>query len=385
MLAPPTTTSRKYQNSRERMRPEVHAPAGSTTKLKAMLSEIVRLSIARSQDLALLSEGPAKEAFMACRFREEWRLQREDDLLRQLQPLRSEKDEELREHLRISIQTVVAKIGLGVQDMRGPSKHPKQLHRALQMDILLRQLESSIASPLQLCKDMVELPRRQIQQLLNGQVMEEMPMSSNNQDLERVSSDAQLRNHYENVAKVKEATATQASVGFSRILEAQRWAETQQANEKITAVASMAAVQARSIHDFEEEARRIAVWLVFRFRFRKSCRRFEASLYVEQLKPQNGSSAATKIQAAFRRHDAMNAFSYRWQLNQLQRRREERSLWSHRREMHRAMAPLVDELIEWNSMLTLEEERAEAAVTAEHRAFNVEWEVEHMLNSTIIS
>ncbi|CAK4109358.1 unnamed protein product [Aphanomyces euteiches] len=100
MLAPPTTTSRKYQNSRERMRPEVHAPAGSTTKLKAMLSEIVRLSIARSQDLALLSEGPAKEAFMACRFREEWRLQREDDLLRQLQPLRSEKDEELREHLR---------------------------------------------------------------------------------------------------------------------------------------------------------------------------------------------------------------------------------------------------------------------------------------------
>ncbi|CAK4109362.1 unnamed protein product [Aphanomyces euteiches] len=79
---------------------------------------------------------------------------------------------------------------------------------------------------------MVELPRRQIQQLLNGQVMEEMPMSSNNQDLERVSSDAQLRNHYENVAKVKEATATQASVGFSRILEAQRWAETQQANGK---------------------------------------------------------------------------------------------------------------------------------------------------------
>jgi hypothetical protein len=40
-----------------------------------------------------------------------------------------------------------------------------------------------------------------------------------------------------------------------------------------------------------------------------------------------------------------------------------------------ATASLVDEFVEWNRMLTLENDRVQAAIVAEHKVFSAEWEV----------
>ncbi|KAF0706006.1 hypothetical protein AaE_014291 [Aphanomyces astaci] len=87
---------------------------------------------------------------------------------------------------------------------------------------------------------MVRGTRAQFQQVLAGDTssaLTSLPPSSHittpdNQVLDRSSSEVQLRKLYENVAAIKSVELVNAptSTGFTRLLEAQRWAEVSKSN-----------------------------------------------------------------------------------------------------------------------------------------------------------
>ncbi|KAF0695846.1 Aste57867_13366 [Aphanomyces stellatus] len=416
-------------------------------KLKALLSEIVRLSVARAQDVTLLggrtTSVDTARVGLECQFREEWRAGREDEIFKQLAMTwrmeTASNDVEdmayLREHLRHAMESIVAAVvgneaakGQRVRSLLQQHKlmafQSKQLHRALKFDTLLRKMEHD-ASPLDVATHMVQVSRNHFGLLVAGT---ESPRTNQVPEIE-VSDPVECHDEktdfhalYENVASTQEAAA---STAFTRILEAQRWAQVHAANEaKASDHARHVRVRRiqRTLRAFKERvrlaherqtrreaqeyiaasrlqkravrwirwrrfkrlrmdalrrkccARRLATWWVTRHRFRKSCRRFRLDNNDDHDRWGLRHADVVKIQSLVRKHLAMRAFEDRWSLHVLRRRRDERTQWAARQSLFRAMSPMVDELLEWRRMLSLEQARAEAAIIAEHKVFLGEWE-----------
>ncbi|ETV83638.1 hypothetical protein, variant 2 [Aphanomyces astaci] len=464
----PLRSSRRVMGGSHDAKSSVAAvPADELTRIKALFSEIVRLGIARSQDTAQLCSNNGRPSLsthsttrlgMECQYREEWRVSREDNIFKQLDHFLSQSSiqlqdhNDLHDHLRLAMETIASTIGSNeLKPQRSTSKQQQQLLRAMHLDQALRRMEGrDKTSPLLICQDMVRGTRAQFQQVLAGDTsstLTSLPPSSHittpdNQVLDRSSSEVQLRKLYENVAAIKSVELVNAptSTGFTRLLEAQRWAEVSKSNEerahahrkhvlvrriqrtfrfyRAVAKEGERVALARSQLEFHAASRlqrqyrrwkqwmtfksnrlvtfrrnfsaiRIAAWVVFRFRFQKCCRRFHAdswlppavSLLLEEsatCEPPDEwkvlTSAVIKIQSTVRRHLVRRRVRQTWHFHLLRRRRQDRLEWRDARNLHQSTAILVDELVEWHRMLSLEQERTQAAIVAEHKVFIVEWE-----------
>ncbi|ETW02290.1 hypothetical protein H310_05838 [Aphanomyces invadans] len=419
----------------------VVAHADEMTKIKALFSEIVRLGVARSQDMALLcnNDTPCTEAArfgLECQFREEWRTSREDETFNQLQQLLCEIEpqdhHDLHNHFRLAMETIVATVGVTDPKPHRFGSKQQHLYRAVHLDNALRQMEGCDASPLDICREMVRSSRHQFQQLLAGAdslaAAEPAPETSCNQALDGSSSAGHLRMLYENVAAAKPVNLSNAppSKEFTRLLEAQRWAELSKANEELAQRHKYHLVARRIQRRFrlhrtsvrEQErvinirlrleieaasriqrqcrrwmkwrrfkssrlvffrrknlAIRISTWLVFRYRFRKCCRRFRDDWIPRDFSMETTDAMSrAAIKAPFegiRQHVEyikIGNFTCCGDGDNCERI----GMTAKRSTRYSTCCPY--ELVEWHRMLTLEKEQTQAAIVAEHKAFTVEWE-----------
>ncbi|KDO27348.1 hypothetical protein SPRG_06936 [Saprolegnia parasitica CBS 223.65] len=256
--APPVRHARPTSKMRAATEPAPGAKVlDSAAQVKAILSEVVRIGLHRAEDIATLSDrvhAATRTTMLQCKYREEWRCNREDTLLHQLcaspQLLAGARDEDERSVLayfrRIlhGMVETLARQDAAMDGNKTPSK-AQQLQRALHLDRIITQIEAH--DPIEICRDMMTLSRQQLSDLL----VETPEKSEDNTVALAVVQPLSLM--VNNVVRAQAAyrPSRQPSSSFERLVTAQRYAKEVHTNETL-AKAHRRIVAIRRIQRCEE-------------------------------------------------------------------------------------------------------------------------------------
>ncbi|EQC31783.1 hypothetical protein SDRG_10572 [Saprolegnia diclina VS20] len=235
----PPPLRRPTSKTRTELAPGTKALA-SAAQVQAMLSEVVRIGLHRAEDIATLGDRAAvatRTTILQCKYREEWRCNREDSLLDQLrtspQLLAGAREEDecslvayFRRILHGMVQTIAGQAA-ATDDNKTPSK-AQQLQRAIQLDRIIGRIEAH--EPSEICREMVALSRKQLADLLV-----EMPEKREENAASEAQAALPLSSMVTNVVRTQATylPSSQPSSSFERLVHAQRYAKDVRTNETL--------------------------------------------------------------------------------------------------------------------------------------------------------